>query len=407
MDFLLKLFPILLVSGVVFKLIAAGVIKLSDPDVGLKRNYSYTPTVAVLVSCYNEGAAIYDTIKSVAESDYPADKLRIHVFDDCSPNPDSWEWIQKCAVDFPNVVATKNEKNKGKGKTILEASRAATTEVIVTIDSDTLVEKRAIKELAACFAEPKMGLVGGIVGISNPNHNDLTAFQVCIYYLGFIVFKIPESYFRSVACVSGCLSMIRTSVFNEISDEIEHRNWFGLPIRYGEDRFITHQTLLHGYQTYVTDKAHCWTPGPDTIQGYWGQQLRWCQSAVYDFFRTLRHPYLHAKKVHPYTFYVLLIQPMAIFLALVVYASSAISVFLAGVMMRSIHYVGVVALLLVLIRHFKKEQRVHRNPLRLLVYAAWGLIHTLFMFPLALTTLDCDGWGGHRDNSKKVEETKQ
>ena len=51
---------------------------------------------------------VYRTIKSMRESNYPVEKLEILAFDDCSKD-DSFEWIQKAAHDFPNVIARLNQ----------------------------------------------------------------------------------------------------------------------------------------------------------------------------------------------------------------------------------------------------------------------------------------------------------
>ena len=78
----------------------------------VKRNYDYQPSVSVVISCFNEGASVYNTIKSMRCSDYPTDKLKIYVFDDSSPD-DSFFWIKKAVEDFPNVIAHKKSKNQG------------------------------------------------------------------------------------------------------------------------------------------------------------------------------------------------------------------------------------------------------------------------------------------------------
>src|SRR5437588_11622874 len=50
----------------------------------------YEPTVTVVVPLFNEGKSIYDTILSLLELDYPAEKLSITVVDDCSTD-DSYD----------------------------------------------------------------------------------------------------------------------------------------------------------------------------------------------------------------------------------------------------------------------------------------------------------------------------
>jgi hyaluronan synthase len=86
----------------------------------VKRNYDNQPTVSVVMSCYNEGEAVYNTIKSMRSSDYPVEKLAIYVFDDCSKD-DSFSWIQKAAQNFPNVITHRNQTNQGKAHNVLGA----------------------------------------------------------------------------------------------------------------------------------------------------------------------------------------------------------------------------------------------------------------------------------------------
>ncbi len=304
----------IVMSGLVVQFLFAGIIRFSTKDYGLKKDYSLEPTVDVVISSYNEdGDAIYQTIESVAGSSYPKHKLGIKVFDDCSLN-DSWTWIEKAAATYSNVTAHRNEVNKGKGKTVLHAVLASSADIIVTIDSDTILEPNAIREMVACFSDPKIALVGGVVGISNPNDNALTAFQVCIYYVGFYLLKIPEAYFHSVACISGCMSAIRRSAFLELAPDIAKRHWFGVPVRYSEDRFITHQTMLYGCETYISMDARCWTPAPTTVKGYWAQQLRWQRGAIGDFFRTLRYLPQNVRTIRPFAMYIYFFRPLVVVL---------------------------------------------------------------------------------------------
>ena len=129
--------------------------------------------------------------------------------------------------------------------------------------------------------------MGGRVGVRNPNDSVITGIQAVIYYSAFQLYKIPENWTRSVCCISGCLFAIRRELLLEIEPAIRARNWFGIPVNQGEDRFLTHQTLLRGYGTYINNDALCWTTVPNTLSVLFKQQLRWRRSIVRDFFYTL------------------------------------------------------------------------------------------------------------------------
>jgi hyaluronan synthase len=248
----------------------------------VKRDYAYEPSVSVVMSCFNEGESVYNTIKSMRLSDYPIEKLTIYVFDDCS-HDDSFYWIQKASQDFINVFAYKNKKNQGKAHSVLDAVAVSTGEIIVGVDSDCIFEPNAIKELVSCFTEPKIAAVGGRVGVSNSNVNWLTRFQTLTYAVSFLVIKSSENIFRKIQCLSGPLVAIRRECFNEIKDQIANRSFFGVKITNGEDRALTQMLLLRGYNTYLNIDALCSTNVPTTIAQYAKQQLRWRRSATGQF----------------------------------------------------------------------------------------------------------------------------
>ena len=163
---------------------------------------------------------------------------------------------------------------------VLEFLEPDEAEIIISIDSDCIFHPDVIRELTACFAEPNLGSVGGRVGVRNPNDSVITVIQTIIYYSAFQLYKIPENWTRSVCCISGCLFAIRRTLMLELEPAIRGRNWFGIPVNQGEDRFLTHQTLLRGYGTYINNDALCWTTVPTTLSQLFKQQLRWRRSGI-------------------------------------------------------------------------------------------------------------------------------
>src|SRR5215467_10775707 len=194
----------------VIKYTLAMILKWSVPSAKIQKDYSYQPTVSVLMPCYNEGKTVYETIESISQSNYPNDKFEVIAQDDCSVD-DSYEWMKKAERDFANIrIRTgRNQVNSGKARSVCNALQHSRAEIIISIDSDCIFHPDAIRELTACFAEPKMGSVGGRVGVRNPQDNVITAIQTLIYYAAFQLYKIPENWTRSVCCISGCLFAIR------------------------------------------------------------------------------------------------------------------------------------------------------------------------------------------------------
>ena len=397
----LIMFLCLLIS--VVKFLMGLILRLSFKGPMIRKDYSYQPKVSVLLPCYNEGKTVYQTMESISKSNYPIESFEVIAQDDCSVD-DSYEWMLKAQRDFTNVRIRvgRNAVNCGKARTVCNALEHSTAEVIISIDSDCIFHPDAIRELTACFSEPRIGSVGGRVGVSNPNESVITAIQTMIYYSAFTLYKIPENWTRSVCCISGCLFAIRRELLLEIEPAIRSRHWFGVPVNQGEDRFLTHQTLLRGYGTYINNDALCWTTVPNSLSVLFKQQLRWRRSIVRDLFYTLRTLPQHVWKLHPNTVFTLVLTPLGAVVALLVVVTSLTSDPLAWAgPVPLITYLGIAAVLSWFIRRFSARETL-AHPLAFGAYIGWSIVSTLFITPLALCTMDSADWGTRTKEQQEV-----
>ena len=75
-----------------------------------------------------------------------------------------------------------------------------------------------------------------------------------------------------------------------------YRTLLGVPIRYGEDRFLTRQIVKRGWRTTLSLDAICFTVAPRTLSTYFSQQLRWRRSNFVDVICGTSH----AWRLHPF-----------------------------------------------------------------------------------------------------------
>jgi N-acetylglucosaminyltransferase len=348
----------------------------------------YEPTITVVVPLYNEGQSIYDTIVSLVRLDYPPEKLQVTVVDDCSTD-DSYEWACKAAKEFPNVSVLRNPYNMGKRKGINHAVRKATSEIIVSVDSDVIVHPLALRALVARFVSPDIAAVGGRIHVSNPNENWLTKLQTIKYYFGQEHLKNLERSLRSVMCLSGCLTAYRRHVLMELEPILENRNILGVPIKYGEDRFLTRQIVKHGYRTCMTMKAMCFTKAVTNLRGYFSQQLRWKRSNIVDFIGGIGH----AWRLHPF----LCLQYLSMFLLLLVYPFVIIFHVLEGEFFQLATFHMAVVALLAVIYHFSPSTRslppwLRVHPISFLPMVVLMPVAYLLLTPLGMFTLNTASW---------------
>jgi cellulose synthase/poly-beta-1,6-N-acetylglucosamine synthase-like glycosyltransferase len=347
----------------------------------------WQPTVTVVVPMFNEGKGIYDTVLSLLACEYPPEKLFITVVDDRSRD-DSYAWAVKAQALHPTrVTVLQNQKNVGKRCSIIHAVRRSQSEIIVSVDSDVIIEKRAIAELVRRFVEPDIAAVGGRVNVLNSNTNWLTRMQAIKYYFGYEYLKNLERSFRSVMCLSGCLTAYRREVLIALEPVLENRNVLGVPIKYGEDRYLTRHIVKAGYRTVTTLDAVCYTVAPDTLAKYFSQQLRWRRSNLIDYFAGLSH----AWRLHP----VVAIHYLSLLAMLFAYPTVIASNLASGEFWGlSLFSLGVFALLGAIYAFETRELRPDRrvSPIWFLPMAVVMPVSYLLVTPLALFTLDSSSW---------------
>ena len=348
----------------------------------------WEPTVAFVVPLFNEGRKIVETVESLLAQDYPAEKLSVMVLDDCSTD-DSYEWACRAAAAArPGAVTVvRAPRNQGKRANISMAVARTSAEVVISVDSDVVVDCRATRELIRRFVSPRIAAVGGRTYVSNRDRNLLTRMVEVKYHFSQEWLKDLERSCRSVVCLSGCLTAYRRSVLLELERVLHDRNVAGVPIKYGEDRYLTQRILKAGYQTMFTPDAFCFTATPATFGAYFSQQLRWRRSNLVDFLTWAAEPWrLHpVVAVHYLTLLGLLVAyPLVVFQNLV-----DDRLFLALVL-----HGGLISLLAVIYRfetrHLPASRRVPAASFLLMVVVM--PVSYLVITPLALFTLDSASW---------------
>ncbi|MGH7271629.1 MAG: glycosyltransferase, partial [Polyangiaceae bacterium] len=116
------------------------------------------PSVSVVIPAFNEGPMVERSIRSVARSTYPIEKLEIIVVDDGSRD-DTFFHMQRLRMEFPGLIQlVRFASNRGKRAALEAGFLAAKGEILVTIDSDSEVDGATVTEMVApLLADPKVG----------------------------------------------------------------------------------------------------------------------------------------------------------------------------------------------------------------------------------------------------------
>jgi cellulose synthase/poly-beta-1,6-N-acetylglucosamine synthase-like glycosyltransferase len=347
----------------------------------------YEPTITAVIPMFNEGAAIKETLQSLLDSAYPHEKLRVICVDDCSTD-DSYEHAREVAKKSGGrLKILRNRANLGKRRSIIRATREADTEIIVSVDSDVVVDADAVRQLIRRFTDDRIAAVGGWVDVRNKQENWLTRMQVVKYWYSYFFMKNLEWGFRRVMCLSGCLTAYRRAVLVELEPVLEQRSVLGVPIKYGEDRFLTRQIVKAGYLTTMTLDARCCTFVPSTLSAYFSQQLRWRRSNIVDYAGGFSHVWRlnPVLAIHFFSlFALLLVYPIAVVRALTAHK------FFPGLVLHTEAVVFFGMLYWWRTRTLPKAERV--GPLAFIPLSLLMPVTYALLTPLALFTLDTASW---------------
>jgi N-acetylglucosaminyltransferase len=347
----------------------------------------YQPAVTVVIPLFNEGAGIRDTLRSVLDSDYPADKLRVVCMDDCSSD-DSYEQASEVARHAGGrLTVIRNQANTGKRRSIIQAVRASDSEIIISVDSDVVVDPSAFRELVRRFTSPRIAAVGGWVDIRNKHDNWLTRMQTVKYWYAYFAMRNIEWAFRRMLCLSGCLTAYRRSVLLELEPVLAGRAILGVPIKYGEDRFLTRQIIKAGHLTTITLDARCRTFVPRTLSAYFSQQLRWRRSNVVDYAGGLGHVW----RLNP----LIAINYFAMFVVMLGYPIAVVRALAGGAFLPAVLMHLEVLFLFGLYYRWRVRAWPPHERVSALSFVPQALVmpvtYALFT-PLALFTLDSGSW---------------
>ncbi|HEX6550656.1 MAG TPA: glycosyltransferase [Gammaproteobacteria bacterium] len=243
-------------------------------------SYADAPSLTVVIPAYNEGPMVAQSIDSVAAAHYPRERLEIFVVDDGSRD-DTWEHIAAAAERYPDLVTTlRFDKNRGKRAALEAGFRHARGTVVVTIDSDSVIEPDSLLAMAGPFQDPKVGAVAGRVTVYNRDDGLIPRMLKVRYALSFDYLRAVQSTYGTVYCCPGALAAYRVSVVREVLDRWMAQTFLGAPCTYGEDRSMTNYILSRGYDTVYQRAAVVHTIVPITYAKLCKMFLRWDRSYV-------------------------------------------------------------------------------------------------------------------------------
>lgn len=231
--------------------------------------------IAVVVPCYNEDPALLARVlESLRWQTRAAD--HVVVVDDCSDLADYRPLMDR----YPEVTWLRHPENLGKKHAQATGWRQVpTADYIITIDSDSEIEYRAVEEILRPFSDLRVTGVAGVEMARNWSRNILTL-ATAARSLAFQLFAMSsQSVARSVLICPGAFSAYPAWLLRKCEDAYLNERFAGQPCRLGDDTMLTFLALMHG-RVIQQPTAFSFPTYPETLQHHIRQWIRWMRAST-------------------------------------------------------------------------------------------------------------------------------
>jgi biofilm PGA synthesis N-glycosyltransferase PgaC len=239
------------------------------------------PLVSVLIPAHNEEKAIIRCLESVRKSSHR--KMEIIVIDDASTDKTA-ELVMEYISKYPkrSIRLLRLPKNAGKAAALNKAlDRHAQGELIMTLDSDSILHKQAIKNAVAYFKDPNIAGVAANVRIMDQTSilGLLQKFEHMIGYRAKKFYSLSNSEF----IVGGVASTFRREVLTQVGnyDEDTVTEDIGLSLKIVSLGNKAHRVV------YASDVV-AMTEGVQTLKALMRQRYRWKMGSLQNLIKNRR-----------------------------------------------------------------------------------------------------------------------
>ncbi len=176
----------------------------------LKKDYSYQPTVTVMVVAHNEEKVMQEKLNNIIELEYPKEKIEYLIASDNSTDQTN-SIVRKFIEEHPDIKLRLYEVENRKGKTNAqnEAQKTVTTNFLVMTDANSMMDKNAVRELMSAFTSEDIAYVSGKLSIINKDGSYVSNAEAR-YWDKDLVTREIEARIQTITAGNGALYACRT-----------------------------------------------------------------------------------------------------------------------------------------------------------------------------------------------------
>lgn len=235
------------------------------------------PLVSILMPAHNESSILKQVVEQMVNLDYP-DYEVILINDGSTDN--SSEVMKELSEKYDRVRVVDLDKNCGKANALYLGLIASKGEILVGVDADSYLDKKALRYMVSHFVNRHNGeRVGAVTG--NPRVRNrgslLGKIQLCEYASIISLIKRTQRVLGKVMTVSGVCVAYRKRALMDCG--------FWDRDMMTEDIAVTWKLEKNFWDVRYEPRALCWMLVPETVKGLWRQRKRWSEGGLEVVFR--------------------------------------------------------------------------------------------------------------------------
>jgi len=201
----------------------------------------------------------------------------------------------------------------GKRDALRRGWRAARTELVALVDSDTIWAPDVATEVCKPFADPRIGGVGTRQSVYGTKGFLARITDMFLDHRYYDENASQSLLGQAVSCLSGRTAIYRRDLLLEIEAEFMEEEFWGIPCLSGDDKRLTTLVLEHGHLTYMQRTAVVWSTFPDKWRIFFKQRVRWARNTWRSDMRALSRPWVYR---HPFLAYTMVDKALSGFTVL-------------------------------------------------------------------------------------------
>lgn len=227
------------------------------------------PRVAIIVPCHNEEVVVRDSITQLSFNRYP--NFEIIAINDGSTDR-TGEILEELAGKIECLRVVTLTKNMGKAMALKAGAVTSSSEFLMCIDADALLDKDALFWMMRHFLDgPRVGGVTGNPRVVN-RASLLARIQIGEFSAIVGMIKRTQRKLGRIFTVSGVNTCYRRAALHSVG--------YWSPGTVTEDIDISWKLQLKHWDIRYEPHALAWILVPESLRSLWKQRLRWAQGGV-------------------------------------------------------------------------------------------------------------------------------